>query len=125
MTGNAISAPSPRRRSTVLIADLYKLVEADYLNNNRKSNRNLGTWKLHLEKVFGSQPAREFDPTLVQAYIRVRQNAGAKPATINRELALIKRGAALGLELLKTDDDKLIAALTRWSKVKALKERNA
>jgi integrase len=111
--------------ATVLIADLYNLVEEDYLNNNLKSHRNLGTWKRHIEKHFGAQPAREFDPDLVQSYIRKRQQAGAKPGTINRELALIKRGAALGLELLKTDDDKLIAALTRWSKVKALKERNA
>ena len=47
-----------------------------------------------------------------------------KNATINHELAVLKRIASLALEHLKTDDEKLIGALTRWSKIRKLKERN-
>ena len=107
------------------LKDLYTYITADYRINEHKTSRNVeGAWKAHLEKYFGDHPAREYDPELVQRYIQDRKKVGAKNATINRELAVLKRMASLGLQYLKTDDDKLIAALVRWSKIKGLKERN-
>jgi integrase len=112
-------APKP-----LLISDLYPLIERDYMVNGKKSRGDLKYRWAHLQPTFGNSLAREFDPDLVDRYIRDRQKAGAANATINHEFALLKRMASLALEHLNTDDGKLIGALTRWSKIRALKERN-
>jgi integrase len=109
----------------LLLADIYPFIVRDYQNNARKSSRNLVTsWKIHLGPHFGSQPARDFDGALVQAYISKRQTAGASNSTINHELNYLKRAANLALQLLATDDDKLLSALGRWSRIRLLKVRN-
>jgi hypothetical protein len=108
----------------LLNSDLYTLLERDYLTNGRKTLADIkGRWK-HLRPVFGNCLAREFDSDRVQRYVLDRQKAGAKNATINAEIAALKRMASLALEHHKTDDAKLIGALTRWSKIRKLKERN-
>jgi len=105
--------------------DLYAFIESDYLANGQKSFRNVrGAWEKHLRSAFGDRPLRPYDPELVQSYILARQASGAKPATINRELAYVRRMANLGLRYLRTEDEKLQAALMRWGRVKGLKERN-
>ena len=108
----------------LLISDLFKLLERDYLVNRSKSAPDLTYLWAHLQPVFGNCPAREFDPDLVERYILDRQKAGAANATINLSLAALKRMASLAVERLKTDDAKLIGALTRWSKIRKLKVRN-
>src|SRR6266536_4555637 len=91
-------------------SDLYAFIQSDYLANGQKSFRNVkGAWIAHLRRAFGNHPLRNYDSTLVQAYIRDRIAASAKPATINRELAYIRRMANLGLEHLKIEDEKLQA----------------
>jgi integrase len=111
--------------SRLLLADIYPFIVRDYQNNARKSSRNLVTsWKIHLGPHFGNQPARDFDGALVQAYISKRQTAGASNSTINHELNYLKRAANLALQLLATDDDKLLSALGRWSRIRLLKVRN-
>lgn len=116
--------PAEFRRKT--FADLFILIETDYINNGRRSLRNVrGAWKAHLERAFGAHAISDYDPQLVQAYIRSRLESGAKNATVNRELAVLKRLASLAQQTLKTNDEKLLAALYRWSRVKGLKERNA
>jgi len=114
-----ISAPKQ-----VLISDLYPLIERDYQVNRKKSLRDIKYRWAHLQPTFGNCLAREFDPDLVDRYIRDRQKAGAANATINHEFAVLKRMASLALEHLNTDDGKLTGALTRWSKIRTLKERN-
>lgn len=107
------------------ISDLYAYIVAHYSINEHKTSRNIeGAWNAHLKHYFADHPIREYDPDLVQRYINDRKKAGAKNATLNRELFVLKKMARLGLEYLKTDDDKLVAALVRWSKIKSLKERN-
>jgi integrase len=119
-----MAAAAPRS-SPLLLADVYPFILRDYQNNGRKSSRNLVTsWKIHLGPHFGSQPARDFDGALVQAYISKRQTAGASNSTINHELNYLKRAANLALQLLATDDDKLLSALGRWSRIRLLKVRN-
>lgn len=111
--------------SQLLLADIYPFILRDYQNNGRKSSRNLVTsWKINLGPNFGNQPARDFDGALVQAYISKRQTAGATNSTINHELNYLKRAANLALQLLATDDDKLLSALGRWSRIRLLKVRN-
>jgi hypothetical protein len=127
--GRAGAAPARAKEKEaareVLIADLYPRIERDYKINQKKSAKNVkAAWDRHLRAVFGNLPARQFDPELVENYITDRQAAGAQSATINRELAVLKRMASLALEKLKTEDEKLIASLVRWSKIKSLAERN-
>jgi integrase len=106
-------------------ADLYGFIETDYINNQRKSIRNVkGAWKAHLREAFGSHPLADYDPTLIQNYVRSRLAAGAKNATVNRELAVIKRMANLGLQLLKIEDERMRGALMLWGRIKGLRERN-
>ena len=130
-TGTSTAAAPARAKEKsapaagVLVGDLYVLIERDYRINQKKSFRNVKiAWSKHLKPVFANHPAREFDPELVDTYILRRQAVEAKSATINREIAVLKRMASLALEKLKTDDEKLIAALVRWSRIKGLQERN-
>lgn len=116
--------PADDAQKQILISDLYPWLERDYEINHKKSIVDIiGRWK-HLQPAFGNCLAREFDSDRVQRYIVDRQKAGAKNATVNHELAVLKRIASLALEHLQTDDEKLIGALTRWSKIRKLKERN-
>jgi integrase len=48
-------------------------------------------WKLHLEQFFGALRAMEVTSQLVARYIDARQQERAENATINRELAALKR----------------------------------
>ncbi|HTM90116.1 MAG TPA: site-specific integrase [Terriglobales bacterium] len=48
-------------------------------------------WKLHLKPFFGHRRAKDTTTELLRRYIAKRQGEGAKNATINRELAALKR----------------------------------
>lgn len=48
-------------------------------------------WKLHLKPFFGHRRAKDISTALLRQYIGKRQEEGAKNATINRELAALKR----------------------------------
>ncbi|MCU1338800.1 MAG: integrase family protein, partial [Bryobacterales bacterium] len=109
----------------VLVNDLYVAIERDYLINKKRTLRNVkGAWRKHLSGVFGSQPIVPFRPSRVSSYILARQKEEAANATINRELAVLKRMAALAIENYEAEveDEKLIAALVRWAKIKPLDE---
>jgi integrase len=116
--------PDDEAQKQVLISDLYALLERDYQINRSKSAPHIAYKWAHLQPTFGNCIAREFDPDRVQRYIVDRQEAGAANATINLELAVLKRMASLALEHFKTDDEKLIGALTRWSRIRKTKVRN-
>lgn len=79
------------------IADLCELVIADY---RIRKLRDLKTvqWRYdaHIKTVIGSMLATKFGTKQAREYILSRRAAGAQDATINRELAIIRRGFALG-----------------------------
>jgi hypothetical protein len=83
-----------------------------------------GSWRNHLAEFFGAQPVIPFRPSRVRSYIEARKTAGAANATINRELAVLKRMASLALADYEAEreDEKLIAALLRWARIKFLDE---
>ncbi|MEK7750334.1 MAG: site-specific integrase [Acidobacteriota bacterium] len=54
--------------------------------------------RLHLRPVFAGVQARRISTAMVKGYIDRRQQAGAANATINRELALLKRAFNLARE---------------------------
>jgi site-specific recombinase XerD len=114
--------PAPRE---VLIEDLYAAVERDYMIRKKRSVRNVrGSWANHLKAHFGSQTVVPYKPSRVEAYIVARQSDGAANATVNRELAVLKHGAALAKKNieLEIEDEKLIVALTRWHEIPLLDE---
>ena len=71
-----------------LADDLFR----EYRINRRKSIDDLkARWKLHLQPFFGVLRAVEVTSQVVARYIDSRQQANSESATINRELAALKR----------------------------------
>jgi integrase len=76
----------------VRIAELADDLVREYRINGRKSIDDLeARWKLHLEPFFGALRAIDVTSQLVARYIDARQHEEAENATINRELAALKR----------------------------------
>ncbi len=69
----------------------------DYRINNRKSIDDAeARWRIHLQPFFGRFKAVHVGTELIARYVDQRQREGAKNATINRELACLKRMFRLG-----------------------------
>jgi len=81
------------------VRDLYDALKLQREVNNREGRkRDLpGRWA-HLEPEFGATLAAEVTTDDVLRYTRARQAKGAANATINRELATLKRMFRLGLQ---------------------------
>jgi len=100
----------------ISIAELYESLERDWAVNGRKTVRNLkAIWERHLKAVFAHVPAHGLSRDAVMTYIAGRQKEGAANATINRELAALRRMLNLAIEEEK---------LRSMPKIRALKERN-
>jgi integrase len=71
-----------------LADDLFR----DYrINEHRSLGDVRARWRLHLKPFLGSVPASELDSRLLDRYIDARRQERATNATINRELACLKR----------------------------------
>jgi integrase len=91
-------------------------VLTDYRVNERKSERNAELrLRLHLRPFFGKMRAHAICPADVGRYVDKRRGESAPNATINRELALLKRAYTLGIDGGK---------ITRRPKVRMLEENN-
>jgi site-specific recombinase XerD len=79
------------------IADLLQLVSNDYELKERASSY-IAQLKIakYLLPVFGETRVMKFRSAQVEAFIKQRQNQKAAAATINRELALLRRAFQLG-----------------------------
>jgi integrase len=92
-TGNFIGPRTERIRLDELAEDFLR----DYRINGKRSLPDAETrWKLHLKPFFSDLRAVEVSSDLVARYVDGRQQSGAKNATINRELACLKRMFHLG-----------------------------
>lgn len=94
----AANAPITARTDRDSFAALLELVRTDYAIKKRRSAYDLG---LRIDKqlapILGFIPAGKVDSSIIAEYIRTRQvEAKASNATINRELAIIKRAFRLG-----------------------------
>jgi len=79
------------------VADLYDSLRLSYLNNgNQGAARALGWRWEHLQPAFGGFLAAHLTTDAVARYTRQRQEQGAANATINRELASLRRMMNLG-----------------------------
>ena len=76
----------------VLVSDLYESLERDYVINDRKSLSNLKIrWRKHLKEQFGAMPVTSVTSEEISTYIAKRREEKASNATINREVATLKR----------------------------------
>jgi integrase len=105
----------PPRADRVTIAALAEDLRADYLAHGRRSTERLKYTFAHLLPVFGPRKAITVTPTDVTAYRLARQQAGAAAATINRELAALKRMFSLAVKSER---------LTRMPYIEMLQEDN-
>ncbi|PYV54374.1 MAG: site-specific integrase [Acidobacteria bacterium] len=87
-TGTYVALKLEKMRISELADDLIR----EYRINGRKSIEDLkARWELHLKPFFGLMMAVEVTSQIVAHYIDARQQEGAENATINRELAALKR----------------------------------
>ena len=75
----------------VTFDDLADDLRVDYEINNRKSLNRLGISIDHLRDSFEGFRIVEINSTRIKSHIQKRQEEGASNATINRELAALKR----------------------------------
>jgi integrase len=78
--------------------DLAQALLADYLINGRRSLRSARLSISHLRKFFGFDRAVDITTDRIKAYAADRQKAKAANASINRELAALKRMFSLAVE---------------------------
>jgi integrase len=80
------------------IADLCQLVLTDY---RMRKLRDLPTvkwrYEAHIQPAIGSLRASRFTPRQARLYVDVRRQESASDATINRELAIVRRAFSLAL----------------------------
>jgi integrase len=114
-----IGAPLTQASSSAVLAvgALYDALDRDYVINKRHSLMNLrGQWTNHLEPFFGSKEAARVDSDQIARYIERRLGEKASNATVNRELAALKRMYKLAMKASK---------LERAPFIEMLKESNA
>lgn len=81
----------------VRVAELVDDVIRDYTRQEHKSTEHVRRrWEVHLKPWFGHRRASEVSTATVERYIDDREKQGANQATVNRELALLRRAFNLG-----------------------------
>jgi integrase len=87
------------RPDRLLVRDLYQAVQRDYEMNGRKDLVNLKLrWRKRLNQAFGSMPVESVTISHINAYIDSRRKEKAANATINRDLAELRRCFTLAIE---------------------------
>src|SRR5216683_6701690 len=82
----------------VTFDDLAQALLADYQINGRRSARSARLSISHLRKFFGFDRAIDITTDRIRAYAADRQEASAANASINRELAALKRMFSLAVQ---------------------------
>lgn len=106
-TGQFRGLSAERVRLDELAADLKN----DYRINHRKSADRCSLSIKHLSKFFGGWRAAEITTDKVRKYIGHRLDQGASNATINRELAALKRMFNLAIRSGKLRDKPFVEML--------------
>jgi len=87
------------------------LVLADYeFRGLRTKDHVEDRWEKNIKPLLGSAPAAKLGTEGVKRYIAQRKADGAENATINRELAIIRRGFSLGAQR----DPPLVGAIPHF-----------
>lgn len=78
--------------------DLASMIETDYKVNRRRSHKRLRASLSRLREFFGMSRAVDVTTDRVRQYIEERQTSGAANATIQNELAALKRAFTLAYQ---------------------------
>jgi len=97
----AAGQPIAPRADKVKVDELLDDFITEYAVNGRRSLRRARISVAHLRDFFGGARAHALDTAHVREYIARRQAARACNATVNRELAALKRAFTLGLQARK------------------------
>jgi hypothetical protein len=76
--------------------DLAEMIRSDYTANERKSKKRMEESLAHLEAAFAGRRVITIGEDNITGYAARRLTEGAKNATVNRELACLKRMLRLG-----------------------------
>lgn len=80
------------KTNRITVSDLAKAVLTDYENNKKSSLPDVrARWMLHIQPVLGHLRAIQITTDVLNNYINGRLKEGAENATINREMAFLKR----------------------------------
>lgn len=112
--GRGIVNPAAENRVTT--AELFAALEANYRINGRRSGDTLRFRLLPLRAAFGDAKALDVNTARVARYVSMRLDDKAAPATVNRELAALRRAFRIGIEQER---------ITRGPRIAMLKENNA
>src|SRR5277367_3981034 len=93
----AIGLPVGPQVERTTLGDILKMVEMDYAANGRKSLGRMKQAAAHLKEYFDADArARNLTSDRITSYQAKRLEEGAKPATSNYELAMLRRAFRLG-----------------------------
>jgi integrase len=96
--GDVAKGIPPAAASKVRFAELYTDMQADYRNKGSDLGVLAKRWK-HLEPVFGTDPVATITSARMQRYVDVRRDTEkAAPATVQLEIAALRRMLRLGYE---------------------------
>jgi hypothetical protein len=99
-------------RQNIRVDVLMQDVLADYRKNGRKSTENVeARWRLHLAEFFSRLKVSEVKTDRIERYIEHRLDQGAERATVNRELAVLKRALRLAFRSGKLKSLPYVPAL--------------
>src|SRR5437899_1860628 len=97
----ASGQPIAPRADKVTVDELLADLITEYTVNGRRSLERAQLSAAHLREFFGGQRAHAVDTAHVRAYVAHRQGQSVSNATINRELAALKRALTLGIQAQK------------------------
>jgi integrase len=88
----------PVAENRVTMTQLFDALEADYTANGRRSSATLVFRLAPLRDAFGQDKARAVTAARIARYAKDRRDAGREPATVNRELAALRRAFTITVE---------------------------
>jgi integrase len=105
-------APAQQAAERTRFADLCELIREDYEQNGRRSLARLNTSIRHLKASFDGWVVPAIDEGAVRKHVTKRLRAGAAPATVNREIAALKRMLKIGYQLRMVERLPSLTCLT-------------
>ena len=88
----------PVAENRVTMAELFKALESDYEANGRRSSATLAFRLAPLREAFGQDKAKVITAARIARYASDRRAQGRQPATVNRELAALRRAFTIAVE---------------------------
>lgn len=86
------------RIEKITVDELYDDLLQDYRTHGKDVEWAEGRWNVHLKDHFGGMRASRVGTTQIAGYVQKRQEEKAAKATINRELALLRRAFSIGFD---------------------------